>query len=107
MSDYLYRSKPTFVEAIQWTGDNWEEIWAIGPGEKIASTALDSRTATPDEIRDHNGHPLQLLAGKDGAQGWVDVPVGHWLVRLVGDDSDIWPVADEYFREKYEEAGPK
>lgn len=106
MSDYLYRSKPTLVEAIQWTGDNWDEIWAIGPAEKIASTTPPANS-TSEQIREHNGLPLQLKAGVDGCQGWVDVPVGHWLVRAVGDDSDIWPVADEYFRAKYEEAGLK
>lgn len=106
MSDYLYRSKPTLVEAIHWNGRNWEEVFAF-TGAKGASTALDPATSTPDEIRTHDGLPLQILAGKDGAQEWVPVPPGHWLVRPVGDDSDIWPVDDAYFKEKYEEAGPK
>lgn len=99
MTDYLYRSKPTLVEAIQWNGRNWEEVFAF-TGPKGAST-IDKTDP------DGDGHPLQILAGKDGAQEWVPVPPGHWLVRPVGDDSDLWPVEDTWFRQKYEEAGPK
>lgn len=84
----LYRSKPQEVEAIQWTGDN----------------AVDVLSAVPDKTvyrRDRN--ELRLQAGVDGAQEWVPVPIGHWLVHPPGDLSDVWPVEDEYFRNKYEE----
>ncbi len=95
----LYRSKPQIVEAVHWTGDNWDEVMPFGgPDGKLASTVDDSvRPPTA-------GLPLQLMAGKDGAQGWVDVPVGHWLVNQPGDKSDIWPVEDAYFQAKYEAA---
>lgn len=101
MSDYLYRSKPQLVEGVHWTGDNWDEVFAFA-GEKAASTVWPN-----EEDHVEADKPLQLLAGKDGAQEWVPVPVGHWLVRSFGDDSDIWPVDDAYFRHKYEEAGPR
>jgi hypothetical protein len=45
---------------------------------------------------------LELLAGKDGAQEWVPVPVGHWLVCQPGNKSDVWPVDPDYFAGKYE-----
>ncbi len=92
----LYRSKPQVIEAVHWTGENWDEVLPFGgPEGKTASSAV-----RPGEA----GQPLQLLAGKDGAQGWVTVPVGHWLVNQPGDKSDIWPVEDAYFRAKYEDA---
>lgn len=81
----LYRSKPQLVEAIQWTGHNYDEIKAFCP-QKVS-------------IADQN---LLLLAGKDGAQEWVPVPLGHWLVHPPGDISDIWPVEHTYFITKYE-----
>ena len=84
----LYRSRPQLIEAVQWTGDNWIAVYDFA-GEKV------------DRPTDRK---LVLLAGKDGAQEWVPVPVGHWLVHAPGDLSDIWPVAPDYFAAKYEKA---
>lgn len=86
----LYVSRPQVVEALQWTDDNYDELRAALPG-KVSLEYDDSP----------RGLALILLAGKDGAQGWVLVPVGHWIVRLPGDLSDIWPVDNDYFVNKY------
>lgn len=87
----LYRSRPTLVEAVRWTGDNERELDRFAPGK----TGRDPETGE-----------MQLLAGKDGAQEWVPVPVGHWLVHPPADLSDVWPVEHEWFTDKYEEVGP-
>lgn len=86
-----FQSKPQTVCAIQWTGDNWEELHA---------------SPAPVKSPVHRGsltRELFLMAGKDGAQGWVFVPVGHWVVWSPEDLTDFWPVEDAYFRNKYEE----
>lgn len=89
-----YRSKPQEIEAVQWTGENWSEVMPFGgPDAKLASTT---------DGEGNVGEPLQLLAGKDGAQGWVPVPVGHWIVHMPDDKSDMWPVDPDYFAAKYE-----
>ena len=88
-----YRSKPTEVEAVRWVGNNLEEVHEIATGKFIA-------TPRPMGIQPD----AHLLAGVDGAQGWVDVPVGYFVVRNPGDPSDIWPVDPDYFRDKYEAA---
>ena len=75
------------VEAIQWTGENYVELVRFG--------------AT---VRQSFLGPLDLLTGADGAQGYVPVPVGHWVVRSVGDNTDHWPVADSCFRNRYRQA---
>jgi hypothetical protein len=94
-----YVSRPQHVEAVQWTGENWGEVMPFGgPDGKIASTVHGE---APNVAV---GEPLQLLAGKDGAQGWVPVPVGHWIVHMPADKSDIWPVDPDYFAAKYEPA---
>lgn len=82
----LYESIPQTVEAEHWNGTNAETLieWASG---KVALTP--------------NRPDLMLLAGKEGAQEWVPVPVGHWLVHLPGDLSDVWPVDPGYFAAKY------
>ena len=86
----IYVSKPQHVEAMQWTGDNGAELFAAFKGKVTVEHRGDYKFF------------CNLLAGKDGAQDWVPVPIGHWLVHLPGDLSDIWPVEDEYFQAKYE-----
>lgn len=94
----LYRSKPQQVEAIQWTGPDVEDRLVDGyfgglPVDKV------------EQYIRFAGDGLELRAGKDGAQGWVPVPVGHWIVRSPGDLTDHWPVDPDYFAAKYEPAG--
>jgi hypothetical protein len=80
-----WRSKPTIIEAVQWTGD----YRAVRDFAGMKIDMVEQGT-------------LLLLAGTNGAQGWVTVPTGHWLVCQAGDLSDIWPVDPDYFAEKYE-----
>lgn len=85
-----YQSKPTLVEAAQWLGEGLGDIQEL---------ALHKIRIDPATRR------LELRAGKDGVQGWVPVPVGHWVVRNPGDASDLWPVEEKYFDSKYEPTG--
>ena len=88
----LYRSKPQEVEAIQWLGNNVEEL-----------SDFEAPVAFGFEGPDH-ALWCELQAGKHGAQGLVPVPVGHWIVRQPGDYTDHWPVDPDYFAAKYEPA---
>ena len=93
MTAIVYRSKPTTIEAIQWLGNseaNVDACFAFAVHNAINKVDLDFDNC------------LSLLAGKDGAQKWVPVPVGHWLVSQPGDRSDIWPVDPGYFAVRYE-----
>lgn len=80
-----YISKPSEIEAVQWTGDNNVEIIDFG-----VQTLMHQRDGV-----------LRILAGKEGAQKYVPVPVGHWIVHPPGDLSDVWPVDPDYFAKKY------
>ncbi|MCA1799763.1 MAG: hypothetical protein LC650_00530 [Actinobacteria bacterium] len=80
----LYRSKPQLVEAIQWTGDNYRAVHDFGASIKLEFGCL------------------YVEAGKTGAQGYVPVPLGHWIIRQPDDLSDHWPVDPHYFAAKYE-----
>lgn len=85
-----YVSRPQVVEAIQWDG--------------LLARLTECADWAPGKVRNDGQNGIELLAGKDGAQEWVPVPVGHWLVRQPGDLSDIWPVEEHYFEAKYEAA---
>lgn len=89
-----FLSIPQEVEAVQWTGDFDAIVDFLHP------STITGGTDGPVAIRDFDG--LKLLAGKDGAQGWVAVPEGHWIVRNPGDLTDHWPVDPDYFAGKYE-----
>jgi hypothetical protein len=88
-----YRSKPSEIEAVQWTGDNEGAVKRFAPH-------VVRREYTGDGV-----WHLQLLAGKDGAQKRVPVQVGHWIVRQPGDLTDHWPVDPDFFAAKYEPGG--
>lgn len=97
-----YRSKPQEVEAIQWTGDNWDEIRGALPQKVLLDFGTTWAPSDQPDAEYTKADQLMLLAGKDGAQDWVPVPLGHWLVHQPNDISDVWPVEDFYFRAKYE-----
>lgn len=88
----LYISKPTHVEALQWTDtdDDVEALWEHTNGK------IEVRFSDAGE------RLLYVVAGVNGVQELVPVPVGHWVVRPPGDTTDIWPVEDAYFQAKYE-----
>lgn len=96
-----YVSRPQVVEAVRWTGNNLDEISAFltpDPAARETETRARLRSAEPDA----SNAVLELKAGKHGAQGWVPVPVGHWIVRLPDDLTDHWPVDPDYFANKYD-----
>ena len=82
-------SKPTTVEAIQWDG-------ASSTVDRMLDANMPVRVLWNGQRTD-----LTLLAGVDGAQGRVPVPLGHWVVRAESVLNDHWPVEAEYFRDKY------
>lgn len=84
-----YTSKPQAVEAIQWTGENGQEVIDAFNGKATIETRGDGKWF------------CNILAGKDGAQQWVPVPIGHWIVHPVGDITDMWPIEEGYFQMKY------
>lgn len=84
-------SRPQTVEAIQWTGENIHEVGDFLECELRVHVNSDSSLSD-----------LQILAGQDGAQGWVPVPAGHWIVRRPDDLNHHWPVDPDYFASKYE-----
>jgi hypothetical protein len=77
--------KPIPVQAVQWTGDNFEEV------KKFCGESIYPSGPVWQELR--------LLAGMNGAQGLVLVPINHWIF---GGPGDYWPVADEYVQQHYD-----
>ena len=78
-----FRKKPVVIDAIQWTGDNYAEIFEFTEGRayplKPHSCALI--VSTPD--------------------GEIMAPKGSYIVRKGYGNYYPWP--EDYFNEKYEQ----
>jgi len=102
-----YVSKPQEVEAFQY-GPEFREGLVEELAEFIAGRKMSRDQEVVDFVQptgdwDPPENPeVKILAGQDGAQGWVPVPLGHWVVRKPGDLTDHWPVDPIYFAGKYE-----
>lgn len=103
-----FRSKPSEIEAIQY-GPEWDPLLVNRVAEFIAGRPLMANDPETVEYVQPYGPwdppehcTIQIQAGANGAQGWVPVPLGHWIVRSVGDHTDHWPVEPGYFEAKYD-----
>lgn len=76
-----FKRKPTTVEAVQWTGENEQEL------REFAGNKVDAWRPN-------------AFARVGTMRGWVDLAVGDWLVK---GDHDFYPVAPEVMDETYEE----
>jgi hypothetical protein len=85
-----YRRRPQTVEAVQWTGENLEEVRASFPKVEIRHPVLwleGTCYPQPDQL---------VLPNPD----YDDVvPVGHWIVRLPG--RFVMMCSNEEFKREY------
>lgn len=85
-----FRKKPVEVTAVQWTGDNEDEIVAFA-GDLFHAVDPEDRGDDPD----------QTAAVMDALHNtWVRVYDGQWIVR--GVKGEFYPVAADVFAETYE-----
>lgn len=88
-----YQRKPSFVQAIQWTGSNVDALidWIGDSGIRLpqSNSVLEA------------GMPLSLYVHANG--GWLDLEVGEWILR---DDLGFYPCKDSQFSKVYEAVEP-
>lgn len=87
-----YVKQPVVIEAMQWTGDNIQELWDwVGAGNLYGPV--------PEE---HDGEmtraatPAKLWVAANGA--WLDLEIGEWIIR---DKLGFYPCKDSVFAENY------
>lgn len=83
MSAGRFRKKPVVIEAMQWTGDNLQEIWDWTTAEVVYG---------PTEV-----NPLRLYVGANEA--WLDLEVGEWILK---DALGFYPCKAGMFANNYE-----
>lgn len=92
MTPTCYRSRPVDIEAVEWRGDNVQELWDVFTAEKVYGPTEDDRN-------------LYVLAGPDGVSGWLVVPRRHYVARHKDDNTDLWPLAPGVLDRKYGPVG--
>lgn len=83
-----YRRIPTTMEAVQWTGDNYDEI---------REWSWDGKTNQVALLDDEPGTLMVYISVEDQ---WVKVRRGWWIIKGVA--GEFYPCADDVFARSWE-----
>lgn len=87
-----FRKLPVEIDAIEWTGDNAAQVAdfvGLAPDCTQVGFAVE-----PDGT---------ALVWADHERCWVNVPVGHWVIR--GALDEFYPISPSALRRTYERVG--
>lgn len=79
-----FRKKPVVIEAIQWTGDNFEKI------KEFSASGIISH------LNDHNDNRIAITT----LEGIMIGSKGDWIIKGVKDE--IYPCRADIFEATYE-----
>jgi hypothetical protein len=91
MAAVQFRKKPVVVTAVQFTGDNVNEIHALTGPPNFGLVDAEDREADPDitaEVFDH----LHST--------WVGVKTGQWIIR--GVQGEFYPIDESVLASTYD-----
>lgn len=77
----LFRKKPVVIEAVQWTGDNFDEV--------VAFTSARAWRRVP-------GHDLKI----DTLEGVMTADIEDWIIK--GVKGEVYPCKPDIFEATYE-----
>jgi hypothetical protein len=81
-----FRKKPVVIEAVQWKGENWDEL------EKFCPYGLTQLT--------RNG---LISISVDTLEGELHATVGDWIIK--GIKGEFYPCKPDIFEATYERVG--
>lgn len=84
-----YRKKPVVVEALQWKGDNEEEMGKFASGYFL--------TVEPEDRQDDPDQTAEVFVGANGR--WLPILTGEWVIK---DEKGFYPCAPDIFEKTYE-----
>lgn len=97
MSTIRFRKKPIEIEAVQWTGDNEEELYAFTGSQNFAVIHPDDRANSDD--------PEATASVFDELHStWVLVYTGQWVIR--GVKEEFYPINEQVLAETYDRVNP-
>lgn len=83
-----YRKKPVEVKAVQFTGDNWEEVWAFVPRDAFQES-------------DNDDSPILAYVWDKLHLTWVGVKAHQWIIE--GVQGEFYPCDESVFVATYDE----
>lgn len=93
-----YRKRPIEIEAVQWTGDNVDEVLALVP------LAKDGEFDLPNDdmyVKPGIGHmPSQGKLYIPTLEGTMTANLGDWIIR--GVKGELYPCKPDIFEQTYE-----
>lgn len=92
-----FRKKPVEIEAVQWTGDNEDELYAF--------TGAQNFVVTDPEDRANSDDPEATASVFDELHStWVLVYTGQWVIR--GVKGEFYPINEQVLAETYDRVNP-
>lgn len=85
-----YRKKPVVIEAVQWTGDNFEEI------KKMLKDADENRAIIPHPNEDKEVKSLLIVT----LEGEMRADKGDYIIK--GVQGEFYPCKPDIFEQTYE-----
>src|SRR5687768_16712957 len=85
-----FRKRPVEIEAVQWTGDNEEELIGF-TSNQFQALAPEDRSDDPEAT----GSVFDVLHST-----WVLVYPGQWVIK--GVKGEFYPIAEDVLAETYE-----
>ncbi len=90
-----FRTKLVEIEAVQFTGNNWEDIWDFTGG-------TTEKFAYADDVAKgfENNEKIWACIYDDLHETWIGVKADQWIIR--GPKGEYYPCDNETFFWKYE-----
>lgn len=95
----LFRKKPVVIEAVQWTGDNWEELIDFCTVADPVGGA-PARYVTGDVENLNNGYEGRVPVLIETLEGTMRGEIGDWIIR--GVNGEFYPCKPDIFEKTYE-----
>lgn len=86
-----YRRKPIKVEAVQWTGDNYAEVYSLVTGKLLMKLTAEFRSFR--SILDIHGPHIET------AEGDKKINVGDYIIKFQNGKFD--KLSEQDFKEQY------
>ncbi len=92
-----YVSVPTEIEAIQWAGDNLEEVQEFvgSPTEFVSGFSPPGHDWAGISEEDRRTKPALWVAANDA---WLPIDLNEWIAK---DSHGFYPIKDDVFARKY------
>ena len=89
-----YRKKPVVISAVQWTGDNQEEVFEL-ERNKVSNVICEI-----DILYEPNRKPSLII---NTLEGEMSANIGDWIIK--GVQGELYPCKPDIFEATYEEVG--